>query len=237
METAKSVPPDLTLHRALADERRARIVATLDEATAPLDARELGRRVSLHPNTVRWHLGILADAGLVVSRPEPRATPGRPRVVYSLTDEGRQTPERDEYRLLATILAGTVAQSGDQDGAREAGRAWGRFLVERPTPFTHVDDEGATDSVVELLDQQGFEPTAGADEIRMHRCPFHDLAEMHPDVVCAVHEGLISGALEELGSDLRVGRLEVFPQPDVCIARLQRRAPEHENSRQRAPDL
>jgi predicted ArsR family transcriptional regulator len=55
----------------------------------------------------------------------------------------------------------------------------------------------------------------------MHRCPFHDLAESAPEVVCAVHKGLIDGALEELGSDLRVDRLDVFVEPDVCVARLK----------------
>ena len=54
----------------------------------------------------------------------------------------------------------------------------------------------------------------------MHRCPFHDLAEQYPDVVCAAHRGLISGALEELGSPLGVAELEIFVEPDLCVARL-----------------
>lgn len=54
----------------------------------------------------------------------------------------------------------------------------------------------------------------------MRRCPFHDLAETSPEVVCAVHRGLISGALAELGQQLVVKELEIFPRPDVCIARL-----------------
>jgi hypothetical protein len=41
-------------------------------------------------------------------------------------------------------------------------------------------------------------------------------------VVCAVHCGLVSGALEELGSDLEVGELAVFVEPDLCVAWLQR---------------
>ncbi|MGZ8783806.1 MAG: hypothetical protein ACXWZB_09970 [Gaiellaceae bacterium] len=71
-----------------------------------------------------------------------------------------------------------------------------------------------------ILEEQGFEPQAEERAIRMRRCPFHDLAEAHPEVVCAVHRGLISGALAELGSDLSVSALEVFPQPNVCVARL-----------------
>ena len=58
----------------------------------------------------------------------------------------------------------------------------------------------------------------------MHRCPFHDLAEAHPEVVCPVHKGLISGALEALGSQLEVEGLDVFVRPDLCVARLAPRA-------------
>jgi predicted ArsR family transcriptional regulator len=53
--------------------------------------------------------------------------------------------------------------------------------------------------------------------------PFHDLAEAQPEIVCAVHRGLISGALEELSSELEVAGLDVFAEPDLCIAHLARR--------------
>ena len=58
----------------------------------------------------------------------------------------------------------------------------------------------------------------------MRRCPFHDLAESQPEIVCAVHRGLIAGALEELGSGLEVEGLDVFVEPDLCVARLARRS-------------
>jgi predicted ArsR family transcriptional regulator len=57
----------------------------------------------------------------------------------------------------------------------------------------------------------------------MARCPFHALAESQPEVVCAVHKGLITGALSALGSDLEVECLDVFVRPDLCVARLARR--------------
>jgi predicted ArsR family transcriptional regulator len=56
----------------------------------------------------------------------------------------------------------------------------------------------------------------------MRRCPFHDLAETNPGIVCGVHRGLMAGALEALGSDLEVEGLDIFVQPDLCIARLRR---------------
>jgi predicted ArsR family transcriptional regulator len=206
---------DTTLHRALADERRAAILAELEAAPAGLDAAELAGRVGVHANTVRWHLGVLGDAGVVTSEPEARTTPGRPRIVYR-ADRQKVEPRRgDEYRLLANILAG-MAAAGPAGACEEAGRAWGRELVRDRLEA----GAGAVEAIAGLLAEQGFEPVVEGDAIEMHRCPFHDLAETRPDVVCSVHRGLVSGALDGLGSDLRVTRLEILPRPGVCAIRL-----------------
>src|SRR5215211_2345935 len=111
------------------DEPRTHVVAALRAEPSGLDASELGRRVGLHANTVRWHLGILEDARIVTSHREERSTPGRPRILYRL-DPGEATGGRDEYRLLATVLAETVSRSGGGSDASEAtGRTWGADLV------------------------------------------------------------------------------------------------------------
>lgn len=209
-------------HRALADERRVRIVEALDRSRDGLDVQQLARLLGLHQNTVRWHLGILGDAGLVVSAASPRSAPGRPRILYRLAPAA-DAETGDEYRLLATILTGTMAGLADGSArAEQAGRAWGRYLVATPQPGTRPTEAQATGAVVELLDQQGFAPRVEDGEIHMHRCPFAELATTHPQIVCTLHRGLIDGALEELGTGLETAELEVFPRPDVCIARLAR---------------
>ena len=209
---------DAGRHRALAEPSRARILETLTQADEPLDAGQLAERVGLHANTVRWHLGVLADAGLVTSHAEARTRPGRPRIVFSAEEE----PEgREDYRLLAAILAGSLAGTPEGVAAAErAGKAWGRFLVERPAPFTRVDADDAADRVVALLDEHGFEPERENGDILMHRCPFRDLAEEHGDVVCSVHLGLLRGALAEIGAPVTATRLEPFVAPSLCRARL-----------------
>jgi predicted ArsR family transcriptional regulator len=123
------------------------------------------------------------------------------------------------------VLADTLSRDpAGTDACAEAGRAWGaRLVAGRRAPAAAVD------AVVEVLDAQGFEPQAREQAIEMHRCPFHDLAEANPRVVCAVHRGLIEGALAELGSELSVSGLEIFPRPNVCVARLDgRRGPSKE---------
>ena len=195
---------------------RAQLEATLRGEPEGLDVPELASRLDLHPNTVRWHLGALADEGRVASAPMPHAGRGRPRIVYRLEPD-RRPGTSDEYRLLATVLSGAVEGPA---AAERAGHAWGRYLVPRPLPLVSVDDAAARATVTGLLAEQGFAPETGVDEIRMRRCPFHDLAESHPEIVCAVHKGLIDGALEELGSDLRIDGLDVLVEPDLCVARL-----------------
>ena len=103
-----STPHELSRHRALADERRGRVVQELEQSPDGLDAAGLAQRLGLHVNTVRWHLGILADAGVAGSHPQARTTPGRPRILYHIA-AGEQPRPRDLYRLLAQVLAGDGA--------------------------------------------------------------------------------------------------------------------------------
>jgi predicted ArsR family transcriptional regulator len=207
------------------DPARVRIVEELRAAPGGLDVRELGRLLGLHENTIRWHLGILEDAGQIDAAPAASGKPGRPRILYRLRPGARSAPGGDEHRLLATILTGSLAELPDgQERAATAGRAWGRFLVRRPSPLERVDDETALTEVARVLDEEGFAAEPQGLEIHMRRCPFHDLAGTNPEIVCGVHLGLMAGALEELGSDLEVEGLDVFVRPDLCIARMARRS-------------
>lgn len=221
MKSPATIHADTRRHRALADPRRARILDEVQQRPDGADVAALAAVCGLHPNTVRWHLGVLAEAGVVRSRAETRSTPGRPRVLWQATQPGDSG--RENYRLLATILTGAAADSVDgAERAEAAGRAWGRFLVERPPPHVHASDDDAVAAVVELLDHEGFEPEHGEGTIRMRRCPFRDIAETHGRIVCPIHRGLISGALAELGSELEVSELQPFVEPNLCIAHLER---------------
>lgn len=195
------------------DRQRQGILAALRETRAGLDTNELAARLGLHPNTIRWHLGVLADAGLVEEVPERRHGRGRPSIVHRLTGDGIARG-RDDYRLLATMLTDVVAGAPDGSArAYEAGLRWGRHL-QQAEPGTEIAD---------LLDREGFAAEQHGDRIEMRRCPFYALAESSPQVICTLHQGIIEGALEEAGAGVTVEQLDAFVEPALCIARLAKR--------------
>lgn len=214
------------LHRALGDRSRARILAELQEAGGPLDAHELAERIGLHANTVRSHLRVLAEAELVSARTEPRARPGRPRVVYEALTDTRAPSAAEGYRLLAQILASSLAADEEDAGTRaeEAGRAWGRFLSERPAPLARTTAADAVSNVVGLLDELGFQPRLQPDaqghKVLMRHCPFRDVAAAYEGVVCQVHLGLVRGALDEAGVSVGADWLEPHVEPHLCVVHL-----------------
>jgi predicted ArsR family transcriptional regulator len=192
------------------DRQRQMILEALRTARGGLDTNQLAERLSLHPNTIRWHLGRLIDGGLVESMPERRHGRGRPSVAYRLTGEG-VGHGRDDYRLLATMLTDVVA--ADRDGearAYEAGLRWGR----------HLQQAEPDADLAQLLDQEGFAAEQKGDRLEMRRCPFYALAEDSPQVICTLHHGIIDGALAEAGSEETVERLDPFVEPGLCVARL-----------------
>jgi predicted ArsR family transcriptional regulator len=209
----------VALHRALADPRRAELAAELEAAVDALDASELAERVGLHANTVRWHLGVMEQAGLVRSETERRSTRGRPRRLWRRV-AGATRDDAEEHRALARALVSLVAgRPGAAADAEAAGRAWGERLARE----TDVGSGNGLETVVGVLRERGFAPEADGLDVTMRRCPFADLARESPEVVCAVHRGLVDGVLREGGSDLTVAELRVHPRPDVCVLRLARR--------------
>src|SRR6266545_3787544 len=130
---------DAALHRALSDPSRVQILKVVQDAEAPLDARELGTRVGLHVNTVRSHLRVLAEAGLVSARREARTRPGRPRVLYEAAAEALDAPAPASYRLLPRRLRARPQRS------RRGGRTGMGRPPRRPATTVYVDLEAEDD--------------------------------------------------------------------------------------------
>jgi predicted ArsR family transcriptional regulator len=201
--------------RALGDPTRHRLFRHIAESPEPVSVAELTDLVQLNHNAVRQHLAVLKESGLVVEELEDRARPGRPRLLYRLHPEalGRWGTS-GAYSWLATLLAGAVRrgqdprQVGRQDGHRRAAGLSG------------------TGDPVDLLEEEmvwrGFRPErierGRRVEFVLGRCPFADVAEEDPDVVCQLHLGLAEGLTEGLGG-VQVERL-VTKKPSRAGCRL-----------------
>lgn len=206
--------------------RRAEVLERLRAASRPLGVVDLAGATGLHANTARFHLDGLVDDGLATRAIEVRATPGRRRVVYAAESAA---PGPTSYALLAEMLVGLVLSMGGGGGqALAAGREWGRHLVERGAPSRRPTEDESVDRLQRLLEAVGFEPETVRDAsgdtvvVTLHHCPFREVAVRRTDVVCALHRGLMEGALEEVCSPWRAAALVPFVEPTLCVARLER---------------
>ncbi len=73
------------------------------------------------------------------------------------------------------------------------------------------------------LAELGFDPATGdggaAVTIAFTHCPFRELAEAHPEVVCHLHRGLVEGFVEQLGG-ASVDRFATLADRDPCQVEL-----------------
>ncbi len=209
----------LTVHKVLGDDTRYAIYRELGRATSALSAQEIAERLDLHPNTVRPHLERMRDAEIVTVEALHRGTPGRPQHLYSLAPGAPSAAgvaaglEPPSHTLLAGMLAAVAEHVGaDRHDAAVIGRAVGRSSVAREraqpasipvtsAPVTSVD--GCLEMLVGHLDRLGFEPSTERSDDLAHiaflGCPFRELAEAYPELVCNLHRGITEGLVESTG--------------------------------------
>lgn len=185
--------------KALGDETRFSMYRELAGSTRGRSAQELADSLGLHANTVRLHLDRLREAGLVDVEPVHRGTVGRPTHVYSLSPGapglGFDPPS---YTLLSGLLAALAERVGaDGVEATEIGRAWGAEAGRRTRSRSCVK------ALVGEMERLGFEPrteTAGNEaDMAFMSCPFRELAEAYPELVCNLHRGIAEGIVAEVG--------------------------------------
>lgn len=208
---------------ALAIPSRRRLLDELRVAGRALDLKELAAASGLHPNTVRFHLAVLVQAGFVVAGPgQPRGR-GRPQTVYRSVVPAIPA---SGYQFLSELLAAEIDRQGVDDLAEAAGRSWLRSTTVSP-PADGADPlAAATTRVVALFTELGFEPVVTAEEpaasrIELPTCPFITVAREHPDVVCGLHRGLLRAAAEAVGPSSTT-ELVPFARPGVCLAHIRR---------------
>ncbi len=189
--------------RALSDETRADLYHELATATRALSATELSERLGLHANTVRMHLERMREAGLVEVESVHRGTVGRPQHVYFLAPGAPGLNfDPPAHALLAGLLAALAERVGADTGDAVAiGRSWGRDSARRTRTRSCVR------ALADELERLGFDPDSSATDdgpadkvtISFLSCPFRELAEAYPELVCNLHRGICEGVVASVG--------------------------------------
>lgn len=197
---------------------RAEVLHHLRTRASAQGVEAVALALGLHPNTTRFHLGALTEAGLVVREVENRGRPGRPRMLF------RAVPGLggDHYEALAEVLVRHFASGLDDraERAENAGLAWGQRLREQRDPQS---SDQPVERLVNAMDALGYQPQRDQSDdatVVLRPCPFLNLAGDDPDVICRLHVGLANGLL---GPDQpwRVTDIEPFATPTTCVLRLQ----------------
>lgn len=158
---------------------------------------ELAEAVGINPISARHHLTNLQVEGLVDAE-EERHGVGRPRLVYSLTENGLERfPTR--YLRLTTRLLTQMKETlpGPVVGQLFKEVAAG-LAEEHQEQLKGLNMEERLETVKELLAAEGFvvEWEKKGSEYHIHEitCPYLQVGQAHPEV-CAVDQTLISKML------------------------------------------
>ncbi len=196
----------LAILKALGDNTRYAIYLELARSAVPLATADIADTLALHPNTVRPHLERMREVGLLTVESDPRGSVGRPQHRYRLAPDapslGFEPPSFPALARMLLTLAGSAGAGAEEaaEAGREQGRADARGWAASP----------CLAAVTGQLATLGFDPAVadgdGAATIAFTHCPFRELAERRPDLVCSLHRGMIEGLVDQLGG----GRVERF---------------------------
>jgi predicted ArsR family transcriptional regulator len=192
--------PRLELLKALGDNTRYAIYLELARSAVPLATAEIAETLDLHVNTVRPHLERMREVGLLDQAADARGSVGRPQHRYSLAADAPSLGfEPPAFPVLARMLLELAASAGlAPEDAATAGREQGGIDAGKLRSGTDC-----TAALTEELATLGFDPEVIADPvlatIAFTHCPFRELAEAYPDLVCSLHRGLVEGFVDAIG--------------------------------------
>ncbi|MDZ7679482.1 MAG: helix-turn-helix domain-containing protein [Acidimicrobiales bacterium] len=193
-------PARLAILKALGDNTRYAIYLELARSPVPMSTAEIADSLDLHVNTVRPHLERMREVGLLSVRSQTRGGVGRPQHLYSLAPDAPSLGlEPSPYPTIARMLLAVASSTElDPEAVVVAGRDQGE-LDARPW------DQGSppVEALMTELDSMGFDPEIVVEDdtttIAFAHCPFAELAESNPSVVCALHQGMVEGFLDGIG--------------------------------------
>ena len=223
-DASADVAADVSAVAILDEPARRRIYAHVCAQAGPVGRDDVAHAVDVPRRTAAFHLDRLAERGLLAvtfARRSGRSGPGagRPAKLYqrSAREVSVSLPPR-HYDLAGRLLAGALVEA-QQTGepprevldrrARYLGWTW---ASEQPGP-------GDLGFLVDLLEDNGYEPQVAAGDVILRNCPFHALAQEHTELVCGMNLHLLEGVLDGLGTTGLRAHLD--PGPSRCCVRLE----------------
>lgn len=199
--------PDVAALAALADPTRRKVYDAVALSGGALGRDEVAQRLDIGRTLAAFHLEKLAEAGLLDYHFERGPAGGRPAKLYrrSPREKSVTVPPRS-YVDAAELLAEAVERAGADQVLHKVAEAHGR--------------KAKPGEMWAALRERGYEPSEEDGHIELRNCPFHQLAQEFPPLVCGMNLALLSGLAK--GARWKV-EPKLRPQPGRCCVILEER--------------
>jgi predicted ArsR family transcriptional regulator len=196
---------------ALSDRTRRRMFEFCRRVGRAITRDEAAVEVGISRKLAAFHLERLVEAGVLrahYERADGIRKVGRAPKLYEPTEADLQVsipPRRPDLLaeiLLDGVLSHQQAEADPLESARQAAFRHGEQVGEderaRSRPGRLSAERALTLSEATLAGV-GFEPVRPRpDCVRLHSCPFHPLAQSHPEAVCGINHAFLTGVLSGL---------------------------------------
>jgi predicted ArsR family transcriptional regulator len=158
---------------------------------------DLAGEIGINPISVRHHLTNLQAEGLIRAE-EVRHGVGRPRLVYSLTEDGMERFPTRYLRLTTRLLSQMKEQLPQPMVSDMFKQVADDLAAEHEEQLSGLGVEQRLNVMKELLGEEGFvvEWEKKGQDYFIHEitCPYLQVGHIHPEV-CTVDQTLISKML------------------------------------------
>lgn len=211
---------------ALGEPARKALYDAVRSAGRPLTREEAATATGVSRKLAAFHLDKLVAVGLLITaEPQGPRRVGRAPKAYEINPDGVQVsiPPR-AHANLASIMLEAISGHGETESVRDACHriAADRGALAGETARSRGGLRDARGRVRVALSAAGYEPYDGHDQsLRLRNCPFHPLADEHPDFVCSINGAFLTGLLRGVDAT----GLEIVAQEPAgqCCAEIRSR--------------
>ncbi len=174
----------------------------------------LAAELGVVPVTVRAHISALEKESLLKGEEVHNGRAGRPRIVYSLTEEAERLFPKS-YDGLATRLLDTLAERSSDDMRALFEDAGARWSSQVSPAIRSKDLDERLNKVSTVLNDEGcdteWEKQDGLILLRFYNCPYVSVVRDHPEV-CSMEKAFLEKTL-----DMPVEIRQSGPGVNVCM--------------------